>query len=98
NAAANDPYAGYACDGDDHWTPQSVRAWWADRRRLVDWIDKAAISRSASERADEREVVAGLNSYRQYIDGELAVHLRAYIFWLDQRRVPLDGEALPDIV
>ncbi|MGW0899935.1 hypothetical protein ACWD0G_23655, partial [Streptomyces goshikiensis] len=31
NAAANDPYAGYACDGDDHWTPQSVRAWWADR-------------------------------------------------------------------
>ncbi|MGW0394646.1 ferredoxin [Streptomyces sp. NPDC003042] len=97
-AAVNDPYAGYACDGDDHWTPESVRAWWADRGRLVYWIDQAAARWSTSERADEREIVDGLNSYKRYIEGELAIHLKAYIFWLDQRRTPLDGEALPALV
>ncbi|MFJ3840656.1 hypothetical protein ACWGHM_00440 [Streptomyces sp. NPDC054904] len=25
-AAAQDPYGGYACDGDDHWTPEPARA------------------------------------------------------------------------
>ncbi|MFF4321222.1 hypothetical protein [Streptomyces sp. NPDC001568] len=26
-AVAQDPMAGYACDGDDHWTPELVRDW-----------------------------------------------------------------------
>ncbi|MEU9946466.1 ferredoxin [Streptomyces lavendulae] len=97
-AAVNDPYAGYACDGDDHWTPESVRSWWADRRRLVEWIDRAATRWLASERPDEREIVEGLTAYRQYVEGELETHLKGYIFWLDQRRNPLAGEDLPGLV
>ncbi|GLX39855.1 hypothetical protein Sros01_59280 [Streptomyces roseochromogenus] len=97
-AAVNDPYAGYACDGDDHWTADSVRAWWADRGRLVEWIDRASARWLASERPDEQEIVEGLNSYKQYVDGDLEAHLKAYIFWLDQHRVPLVGEILPSLV
>jgi hypothetical protein len=26
--ASSDPFLGYACDGDLHWTPESVRLWW----------------------------------------------------------------------
>jgi hypothetical protein len=28
----SDPFSGYADDGDQHWTPQLVRDWWADRK------------------------------------------------------------------
>lgn len=37
-AAQEDPWAGWACDGDTHWTPDLVREWWRDRGRLRDWI------------------------------------------------------------
>jgi hypothetical protein len=26
--ASSDPFLGYACDGDQHWTPETVRGWW----------------------------------------------------------------------
>lgn len=26
--ASSDPFLGYACDGDLHWTPEAVRTWW----------------------------------------------------------------------
>jgi hypothetical protein len=28
--ASSDPFSGYGWDGDDHWTPELVRAWWRD--------------------------------------------------------------------
>jgi hypothetical protein len=37
--ARSDPFAGYADDGDEHWTPTLIRAWWSEqesRRPLVD--------------------------------------------------------------
>lgn len=33
-AVAQDPMAGYACDGDDHWTPELIRDWWRERGRV----------------------------------------------------------------
>lgn len=31
DGAQSDPFSGYAADGDEYWTPQLVRAWWAER-------------------------------------------------------------------
>jgi hypothetical protein len=31
DAAKSDPFSGYADDGDQHWTPDLVRAWWSER-------------------------------------------------------------------
>ncbi|MFC9820353.1 hypothetical protein ACFWG6_02355 [Streptomyces erythrochromogenes] len=32
-AVAQEPMAGYACDGDDHWTAELVRDWRRNARR-----------------------------------------------------------------
>jgi hypothetical protein len=97
-AAWNDPFGGYACDGDDHWTLDLMREWWADRARLAAWIDDLQRRWSVSERADERENALGLRDYASYLDQGLEAYLRKYGFWLDNRRTPTPGELLPDLV
>lgn len=94
-AVAQDPMAGYACDGDDHWTPQLVRDWWEERGRVRDWA--AALDRkwSVSYREDEREAAGGAREYVAYIDGGLAQDLRHYLFWLSEGRPANPGEPLP---
>jgi len=37
--ASSDPFCGYAWDGDAHWTPALVRAWWSDFGRQSPAID-----------------------------------------------------------
>lgn len=43
SGASSDPFSGYAWDGDHHWTPRLVRAWWSrrlDQQPAVDLIVK----------------------------------------------------------
>jgi hypothetical protein len=95
--AWNDPFRGWACDGDRHWTPQLVREWWRDRRRVAEWIEEDLRVWSASTREDEREAAAGLIDYASYLDGELEVDLRRYVRWLEEHRSPTPDETLPRI-
>ncbi|MDW5330861.1 ferredoxin [Plantactinospora sp. KLBMP9567] len=96
-AAWNDPWAAYAADGDEHWTLDLVRDWWADRHRLVAWIDDVRRRWSVSERGDERDNAVGLGEFAQFIDDGLRDYLRSYGFWLDNRRLPRPDESLPDL-
>lgn len=97
SAAHSDPLSAYAWDGDQHWTVASVREWWRNRGRVHEWIDRQSAVRAASSRADEREVATGLADFRTYLDGELAQHLRGYLFWLSEHRVPPENERLPEL-
>ncbi|NUT06613.1 MAG: ferredoxin [Hamadaea sp.] len=97
SAAWNDPFGGYACDGDDHWTATLVREWWADRPRLVTWIRDLERRWSASERDDERDNALALRGYADYLHHGLEEYLRNYVFWLEHRRPPRPDEALPDL-
>ncbi|MEV6008909.1 hypothetical protein AB0M29_19085 [Streptomyces sp. NPDC051976] len=36
--AWGEPFGGYAWDGDDRWSEDSVRDWWAGRARVREWI------------------------------------------------------------
>ncbi|MEU7607606.1 hypothetical protein, partial [Streptomyces sp. NPDC041003] len=47
-AVAQDPMVGYACDGDDHWTPELIRDWWRERGRVREWA--AALDRGGHAR------------------------------------------------
>ncbi|MBB2948985.1 hypothetical protein FB565_008771 [Actinoplanes lutulentus] len=94
-AAWNDPFGAYAVDGDEHWTIELVKDWWADRGRLAAWIDGLQRQWSSSDRADERENSEGLREFAQYLENGLEGDLRAYAFWLANRRLPLAHEALP---
>ena len=86
-AAQQDPMAGWACDGDTHWTPSLVRGWWHDRRRVRDWITKKHRLWSVSDRAEEREAATGLVDHLCYLDGDLQYHLRVYCYFLDNHGV-----------
>jgi hypothetical protein len=94
-AGWNDPYCAYAADGDEHWNLDLVRAWWAGRDRLLTWIDEVQRRWAVSERPDEWDNASGLRVYSQYVGNGLEADLRAYGFWLDNRRPPAPHETLP---
>ncbi|WP_433060997.1 hypothetical protein [Dactylosporangium sp. CS-033363] len=92
-----DPWSGWACDGDEHWTPDLVRAWWRDRRRVRDWILCMQLEWGAEGEPFEEHEAAGLVDYLAYLDGGLATDLRVYLHFLDHGRGPAPGEPLPPL-
>ncbi|MEV6964419.1 hypothetical protein AB0M47_04825 [Hamadaea sp. NPDC051192] len=96
-AMQQDPWAGWACDGDAQWSPSLVRGWWRERERLREWITVKHGQWSASTRADEREAAGGLRDYLAYVEGGLADYLRAYMYFLDSGASPAPGERVPEL-
>ncbi|WP_152646230.1 hypothetical protein [Streptacidiphilus albus] len=96
-AAQEDPFAGYACDGDGWWTPGAVRGWWQERRRVTDYLATLLPAWSSSTRPEEQEAAEGLRDYAAYIAGELAGDLRRYLFRLEEGHYPGASARLPDI-
>lgn len=98
DGAQQDPWAGWACDGDQHWTVDSVRAWWRDRARLKEWIDRMIREWSAADANEqEHEVLTGLRDYAAYVDANLELDLRRYCYWLDEHRAPPTNTPLPTL-
>ncbi|MDI1461372.1 hypothetical protein QEZ54_10365 [Catellatospora sp. KI3] len=95
-AAEEDPFQGYAVDGDEHWTADAVRAWWRDRSRTAEWI--AAARGQWHEPVDGRQQTrAGHDEYAAHLADGLHSYLLGYAYWLDNRRVPQPGELLPEL-
>ncbi|WP_405790330.1 ferredoxin [Streptomyces sp. NBC_00029] len=94
-------YTAYACDGDDHWTVESVRDWWADRGRVREWAVAigagwAAYDPESPYSGHYREAAQGHRDFVAYIDdGGLEAYLRGYLFWLEHLFEPGPGQALP---
>jgi hypothetical protein len=82
SAAYQDPFDGYAWDGDDHWTSGLVQDWWNQRERVKDWIDQA-LEVPLRNQHDALQS-SGLNAFRDYLDRDLEHHLDGYIVWLDR--------------
>ncbi|MFI8343500.1 hypothetical protein ACIF8W_26040 [Streptomyces sp. NPDC085639] len=105
--ASLDLYEGYNRDGDDHWTVEAVRAWWADRGRVRAWAVDIAADWGADTHPhwgsnnDPRflghyhDAAQGHRDFIAHIDDGLESYLCGYMFWLEQRREPRPGEALP---
>jgi hypothetical protein len=80
-AADADPFLGYGCDGDWRWTPATVREWWHERGRIMQYLaDGRRLWDDADERADQG-VVAAVGDFESYLAGELASDLRIYLYW-----------------
>lgn len=98
DGAEQDPWAGWARDGDQHWTVEAVRDWWRDRARLKEWIDRKIRERSAVDANEQaHEVLTGLRDYAAYVDGNLELDLRRYCYWLDEHRAPATDAPLPTL-
>ncbi|MGW1122599.1 hypothetical protein ACWD5B_36730, partial [Streptomyces tanashiensis] len=83
------------------------RDWWRDRNRVREWAVAIAADWGADAHphwgfsADPiylghyHDAAQGHRDFIAYIDDGLETYLRGYLFWLEQRREPRDGEALP---
>ncbi len=93
-AADQDPFLGYGCDGDVYWTPEAVREWWRDRGRITQYLsdqDWAEIDRA------DQGIAAAVRSFESYLAGGLADDLRIYLYWLEEGNSPLPAERLPEL-
>jgi len=96
-AAGQDPCCGYGCDGDAHWTPEAVRAWWRDRDEVRLSVNATLAELQAENREEYEEAALGALAYLAYLDDGLEEDLRRYLFRLEEGRYPLDGDALPHL-
>ncbi|WP_326566324.1 hypothetical protein VSH64_31180 [Amycolatopsis rhabdoformis] len=97
SAAEDDPFDGYACDGDSRWKPDAVRAWWAERGQVEDHVATLVSTWTAGTNSHELEAAEGARDFLAYLAGDLRTDLQAYIFRLEQGRNPDTGEQLPDL-
>ncbi|MET8495886.1 ferredoxin [Streptomyces microflavus] len=96
-AAEAEVFSAQGCDGDDHWTPETVREWWRDRARITAYPAARRPVREADDERSGQGTAAAADAYAAYLDGELAAHLRACLFWLDERRPPTAADRLPQL-
>ncbi|QFG24622.1 ferredoxin [Actinomadura sp. WMMB 499] len=94
-AADEEVFAGYGRDGDEHWTPAAVREWWRNRGRIREYLADHQHVWEEDDAKSGQGTAAAARNYAAYIDGELAAHLRVYLFFLEERRSPAPGDRLP---
>ncbi|MFD5365778.1 ferredoxin [Streptomyces sp. NPDC127103] len=97
DAAENEAFGGYGCDGDTHWTPAAVREWWHDRERIREYLANRRADWEADDAKADQGVAAAALKYAAYLDGDLAAHLRVYLFWLEERSSPTAADRLPQL-
>ncbi|MEV0030171.1 ferredoxin [Nocardia sp. NPDC050793] len=97
-AANDDPYGGYACDGDSRWTPAAVRAWWSSRSKVEEHLAEL-LAKYTKEGADAQEADAaeGVRDFLTYLATDLENDLRAYVFRLENGRYPAVNDPLPNL-
>jgi hypothetical protein len=78
-------------------TPALVRAWWDNRGRVREYLADHRAAWEAGDAQSGQGVAAAARDYAAYIDSELETHLRAYLFWLTERRVPTPADSLPPL-
>lgn len=97
DAAACEPFGGYACDGDNRWTPAMVREWWRDRGRITEYLAQHFYQWDEHPDATSQGTRSGIEDFQSYLAGELASDLRVYLYWLEERRSPEPGDRLPEL-
>ncbi len=85
SAALCECFCGYGADGDDNWTLPLIRDWWRTR------FDRLAPAEAA--RGDPGSV----RQWHRLLSGKAEDYLRAYAFFVQERRLPADGDILPEV-
>ena len=84
-AAAWDPFSGYAVDGNSHWSYQAIREWWSRRKELEQEISKL------------KHFATTYQDWLDYLRGDLHLYLRVYAFFLEEGHIPTFHDVLPNV-
>ncbi|MDO0930266.1 ferredoxin [Streptomyces sp. DG2A-72] len=97
DAAGDDPFGGYGCDGDSRWTPEAVREWWRNRGQVLQYLSDQRSTWDESDAAQGQDIAAAVRDFESYIGGGLASDLQIYLYWLEKRQSPDPGDRLPEL-
>jgi hypothetical protein len=85
SAAIRECFVGYGADGDDHWTLALIREWWRSRHDLLSLSSQAIGIPESKVR------------WQRILYGEGEAYLRAYAFFVENRRLPTDNDTMPEL-
>lgn len=89
DAAAVEVFDSYSCDGNAHWTIDLCKEWWKAKSYLIEQLNHPEVKKTNGG----RELL-----YINYLNGEAAIDLRRYCYFLDTNCFPLDENiTLPDL-
>ena len=92
-AVEHDPFHGYGRDGDAHWSYPTIQTWWSDVRPEIE----QEVARERKSRLYRGATEDGLTRWLDYIRHSLHEYLRAYAFYLEEGRVPVEDDELPTL-
>ena len=95
HAAEAEPFGGYGADGDLHWTYEKIKDWWSRRRELEATINKWHTHQLNLEDRKNYQYFAAICRWKDYVENGLHDYLRAYAFFLEEHRIPVEGDKLP---
>ena len=93
--ASSDPFGGFGWDGDQHWTPDLVRDWWARRDERAHMVSSLVTELTNPRLAASSLWISLVASYGDYIVFGLEEGLGRYLSFLETGRYPREGETLP---
>lgn len=96
-AAEWDPFQNYGADGNVHWTPQTVRDWWAQRAELIQVLDRMENEQRSLNAGGDSSSIASILRWRGFLANGMSHYLRSYIFLLEHGRKPRDTESIPNL-
>lgn len=96
-AAWADPLAGYAADGNLHWTYETVKSWWAEQRREVEQELQRPQETQLTLGDKKFEYLSVLVRWLVYLKNGMYEYLQVYAFFLDNGRIPAEGDRLPEL-
>lgn len=85
SAALCECFIGYGADGDFHWTLRLIREWWRGRTDLLAQV------------GDFRGDPESITNWTRLLSGDAEQYLRAYAFFVEERRLPTEADLLPSV-
>lgn len=87
NAGNIEVFGAYYCDGNKHWTVQSVKDWWKNRNEIFEHLkNKELIKINCNQE----------KRYRSYLENEAEIDLKKYCYFLENGIYP-KNQQIPDI-
>jgi hypothetical protein len=93
-AAVADTFQGYGMDGNQHWSSERLKEWWAGPRRMIEQEVRRRYELQCAQGLYAPWI--GLHQWLDYLQKGLYKYLQVYAFFLDTGRLPLINERLPN--
>lgn len=97
-AAWSEVVHGYGADGSLHWSYETIKEWWADPRHKIEQeLQRLYEAQLALRDKKNYEGFSSLMRWMDYLKDGVYQYLKVYAFFLDNGRIPTEGDKLPEL-